>query len=91
MEHGEMEEDRRADRSKKRQWRLLVGGEPMLGRGIKHTVVTWKDQNGRELENGEEVVQAFYRRKKKTFKISEEENQDFCPITEGEVKEWKRV
>ena len=61
----------------------------MLGRNTKPAVVTWRDENGRNLETEEEVVQAFYRRMKRTFRISEEDNNCFCPIKEREVENWK--
>ena len=61
----------------------------MLRRNTKPTVVTWRDENGRYLETEEKMVQAFYRRMKRTFRISEEDNQNFRPINEREVENWK--
>ena len=33
-------------------------------------------------------MEAFRRRLERTFKISEEENEDFCPVKEREVGRW---
>ena len=48
-----------------------------------------KNENGRELRTEEEVSRAFSGRLEKTFRIGEE-NEDFNPVTEGEVETWLR-
>ena len=42
-----------------------------------------KDEDGREPKSKEEVVLAFRRKLERTFKISEMENDEFNPETEG--------
>ena len=45
-----------------------------------------ENENGRELRTEEEVARAFRGRLEKTFRISEEENEDFSPVTEEKVE-----
>ena len=48
-------------------------------------VISLKDEQGRILETREEVARAFRRRMERTFRIDEEENEEFDPTTEREV------
>ena len=74
-----------AERNPKNFWRQIGR---MLGRRGKW-VESLKNENGRELKTGEEIEAAFRARLERTFKISEEENEDFDEETEKEVKEWR--
>ena len=60
----------------------------MFGRSRGEESLNLRDEHGRELETGEEVAEAFRRRLEKTFRISEENNEDFDPTTEREVQAW---
>ena len=60
----------------------------MLGRGARTTIGALNDENGKDLKTEKEVVLAFKRRMEKTVRISEEENENFCPINEREVEGW---
>ena len=60
----------------------------MLGRKTRESAMTIKDENERELKSKEEVVLAFRRKLERTFKINEEENDEFNPVTEREVEKW---
>ena len=59
-----------------------------LGRKKKPQVENIKNENEIELKTKEEIVNAFKNRLERTFKIGEEENQEFCEETEREVEEW---
>ena len=62
----------------------------MLGRSTSEKVLTFKDENRKDLKSKEEVVHAFRGKMGRTFKISWEENDNFYHDTGGEVEEWKR-
>ena len=47
-----------------------------------------RDENGDDLNSGEEIERAFRKRLERTFRISEEENLEFDEGNERLVEEW---
>ena len=60
----------------------------MLGRRRKIRTEIMKNENGVELKTREEVERAFRRCLEGTFRITEEENEEFCEENERVVEEW---
>ena len=61
----------------------------MIGRRTTETVMTIKDENGRELKSKEGVVQAFRKRMEKTLKISQEEMTILILLKREKLKNGK--
>ena len=62
----------------------------MLGRKRKTRREIMKNENGVELKSGEVVERAFRARLERIFRISEEENEDFCEENDRMMEEWVR-
>ena len=64
--------------------------DKMLGRKRKIRTDRMKNENGVDLKTGEEIERAFRSRLVRTFRITEEENGEFCEENERMVEEWIR-
>ena len=63
----------------------------MMGRRRKGWRENLKNEQGEELRTEKEVAEAYGRRLAITFRITEEENENFCEETEREVEEWIKI
>ena len=79
----ELVEKTNLERNPKQFWKE-VGRMMGISRG--RMPETLKDENGRDLNTGDEVETAFRNRLIRTFNISDEENEAFCEETEGRVE-----
>ena len=61
----------------------------MMGRRKTRTEIM-KNENGADLKSGEEIERDFRARLERTFRITQEENEEFCEENDRMVEEWAR-